>query len=275
MPGSVSEKRNTVYSALSEFAANNNSSLQLDIRNLDPNSDCWVVKVGPINEYIKNLDNTLKKIKKYIGTSKDGDLAKNKSRSLKILNELLGLIKNPSSASEDFLNDAEKLSNKLKKIGRLSFLGSFGASLNSGKSIKLLNSCGILLGEAIKRTQLQEKRIKNISDTVKKKTNNILNSRNLTQAKNEFNGIVSTTGSNWIFNDCCISTFSSTPPEVKPWKPERIKPTEKEAIKERLFGQLTKLKEIINSSNISNSRYSDEFKEKVNNALDHVNLLNR
>ena len=138
---SVSEKRSSIYTSLLTFAAGNNSSLTANTCDLNSNDNRWFVDVKPINEYLKRLKTTLNSIKEIVEKEKNST-AKNKSRSLKIISDLLKLIPNNATASEDFLNDAEALSKKLKRIGRLSFLGSFGASLNYGKSIELLNSCG-------------------------------------------------------------------------------------------------------------------------------------
>ena len=127
---SVSEKRDFIYHKLLEFANSNNASLQLDTADLNPNDNHCFVDVSSIDKYIKNLKITLTEIKEYIEGNKD-EPANHKSRSLKILNDLLKLTPNSYIAvSESFLTEVEKLSKKLKRIGRLNFFGSFGASLN-------------------------------------------------------------------------------------------------------------------------------------------------
>ncbi len=267
------QKRDIVYSKLVRFATSNNASLQSDIEDLDPNNNCWFVDISSINDYTKNLYTTLTEIKGCIEGTKDQS-SKYRSRSLKILNDLIKLTpKGHFTASEKLLNEAEKLSNKLRKIGRLSFFGSFGASLNSGKSIKLLNGCGKILGEAIKRAKLKVKRIQDKSNFVIKKMNDISSLSKLSLIKKAFNSIVSTMGSNWIFNDCTILTLDSNLPNLTPWNLKRINATKPTDIAKKLVDQLTELRSLIEIQENKPYRYSPYFQGKVLRAISQVSSL--
>ena len=275
---SASEKRSSIRAKLLKFAPKNNSSLTTSIKDLNPNDNRWFVDVGPINEYLKKLKTTLDSIKKIVREGKDST-AQKKSRSLKIISDLLKLIPNDATASDNFLNDAEALSKKLKKIGRLNFFGSFGASLNYGKSIELLNNCGFFLGEAIKRARSRVTHIRDFSSNLTKKMDDIGKSSNIKAAQDIFNRLVkSVRQSQWIFNDNSDSILTFDPPtnqDSTTWKPNQIRGNEKNFtnIKENLVSQLTTLNNIIVED--STSRYSDKFKQKVSSALNHVNSLNR
>ena len=274
---SASKKRDSIYEELSsKLTSANLQYLGANISDINIYGNSGFVNVRPINEYLKKLKTTLESIKVTVKKEKN-DTAQKKSRSLKILDELLKLIKTHSSASENFLNDAEALSKKLKKIGRLNFFGSFGASLNYGKSIKFLNSCGFFLGEAIKRARLKVNYIKKFSDNLKKGMDALEKSTNIKTAQDIFNILVkSVRQSQWIFNDNSDSILTFDPPtnqDSTTWKLERISGTNKETVKKNLVSQLTTLNNIIEKDNTS--RYSDEFRKKVSNVLNHVSSLDR
>ena len=273
---SASKKRDSIYEELSsKLTSANLQYLGANISDINIYGNSGFVNVRPINEYLKKLKTTLESIKVTVKKEKN-DTAQKKSRSLKILDELLKLIKTHSSASENFLNDAEALSKKLKKIGRLNFFGSFGASLNYGKSIKFLNSCGFFLGEAIKRARLRVTHIRDFSSNLTKKMDDIGKSSNIKAAQKAFNKVVEGVQSQWIFNDNSDSILTFDPPtnqDSTTWKLERISGTNKETVKKNLVSQLTTLNNIIEKDNTS--RYSDEFRKKVSNVLNHVSSLDR
>ena len=102
-------------------------------------------------------------------------------------------------------------------------------------------------------------------------------SSNIKAAQRAFNKLVkSVSRSQWIFNDNSDSILTFDPPtnqDSTTWEPKRISGTNKETVKKNLVSQLTTLNNIIEKDNTS--RYSDKFKQKVSNALNHVNSLNR
>lgn len=238
-------------------------------------SNQWFVDISHIQKYLSKLKEIFDDLIEFAYQGK------NKSGSRSVLQKLMKQFpKEENSNLEDYIKGVDNLAKKLKSTSWLSFLRSFGASLNSKKFKDLMrNYCSKELALEVYNIKKYEKDIDRFSKSTMEWLKTFIG-LDIARIVEHFNDSYVTHilhYYSWIFRsttlkDLSISKIDQYKKLNTAWKPEKVPTNNINKAKEELTKRFKELQTIV-KADTNHYRYSTEFVNLVDQLITHIESL--